>query len=94
MQVYTFGFDCLSPAAMTHFPDGAASFIRRLAWLSRPVLYPFFSCSYRIITTKRCASLGVLWCEDNADGFIFGLAGNAVLDGLCREAADDLCSLA
>ena len=31
------------------------------------------------------------WCEANAAGFIFGLAGNAVLDGLCREAADDLC---
>jgi hypothetical protein len=31
------------------------------------------------------------WCEDNAAGFIFGLAGNAVLDALCREAADDLC---
>ncbi len=31
------------------------------------------------------------WCEENAAGFIFGLAGNAVLDGLCREAADDLC---
>jgi Transposase DDE domain group 1 len=31
------------------------------------------------------------WCEDNAAGFVFGLAGNAVLDGLCREAADDLC---
>jgi hypothetical protein len=33
----------------------------------------------------------MLWCEENAAGFIFGLAGNAVLDGLCREAADDLC---
>lgn len=31
------------------------------------------------------------WCEDNAASFIFGLAGNAVLDALCREAADDLC---
>jgi hypothetical protein len=31
------------------------------------------------------------WCEDNAASFIFGLAGNAVLDGLCREVADDLC---
>lgn len=31
------------------------------------------------------------WCEDNAVSFIFGLAGNAVLDGLCREVADDLC---
>jgi hypothetical protein len=31
------------------------------------------------------------WCEENAAGFIFGLSGNAVLDGLCREAADDLC---
>ena len=33
----------------------------------------------------------IAWCEDNAAGFIFGLAGNAVLDRLCREAADDLC---
>jgi hypothetical protein len=31
------------------------------------------------------------WCEENAAGFIFGLSGNAVLDGFCREAADDLC---
>jgi len=31
------------------------------------------------------------WCEDNTTGFIFGLGGNAVLDRLCREAADDLC---
>ena len=31
------------------------------------------------------------WCENNAAGFIFGLAGNAVLDGLCRGVADDLC---
>jgi len=31
------------------------------------------------------------WCEENAAGFIFGLARNAVLDGLCREAADNLC---
>lgn len=31
------------------------------------------------------------WCEDNATGFIFGLAGNVALDRLCREAADDLC---
>ena len=31
------------------------------------------------------------WCEANAAGFIFGLAGNAVLDRLCREVADDLC---
>jgi hypothetical protein len=31
------------------------------------------------------------WCEENEAGFIFGLAGNAVLDGLCREAADNLC---
>jgi hypothetical protein len=31
------------------------------------------------------------WCEENSAGFIFGLAGNAVLDGLCREVADDLC---
>jgi hypothetical protein len=31
------------------------------------------------------------WCEENAASFIFGLAGNAVLDGLCREVADDLC---
>jgi hypothetical protein len=31
------------------------------------------------------------WCEEDAAGFIFGLAGNAVLDGLCRQAADDLC---
>jgi hypothetical protein len=31
------------------------------------------------------------WCEENAAGFIFGLAGNAVLDSLCREVADDLC---
>ncbi len=31
------------------------------------------------------------WCEDNATGFIFGLAGNAALDRLCREAADELC---
>jgi hypothetical protein len=31
------------------------------------------------------------WCEDNASGFIFGLAGNAALDRLCRDVADDLC---
>jgi hypothetical protein len=31
------------------------------------------------------------WCEENAASFIFGLAGNAVLDALCREVADDLC---
>jgi Transposase DDE domain group 1 len=31
------------------------------------------------------------WCEENRAGFIFGLSGNGVLDGLCREAADDLC---
>jgi hypothetical protein len=31
------------------------------------------------------------WCEDDATGFIFGLAGNAALDRLCQEAADDLC---
>ena len=31
------------------------------------------------------------WCEDNATGFIFGLAGNVALDRLCQEAADDLC---
>jgi hypothetical protein len=33
----------------------------------------------------------IAWCEDNAAGFIFGLSGNAVLDRLSREAADDLC---
>ena len=33
----------------------------------------------------------IAWCEDNAAGFIFGLAGNIALDRLCQEAADDLC---
>jgi Transposase DDE domain group 1 len=31
------------------------------------------------------------WCEDNASGFIFGLAGNPALDRLCQDVADDLC---
>lgn len=31
------------------------------------------------------------WCEDNHVDFICGLAGNAVLEDLCREAADALC---
>ncbi len=30
------------------------------------------------------------WCEANDAGFIFGLAGNAVLERLCQEAADEL----
>jgi hypothetical protein len=31
------------------------------------------------------------WCEENAASYIFGVAGNAVLDSLCRQVADDLC---
>jgi len=31
------------------------------------------------------------WCEDAGADFIFGLSGNAVLDGHRRAVADDLC---
>lgn len=30
------------------------------------------------------------WCEDNGSGYIFGLAGNSVLDAMVAEAADHL----
>ena len=30
------------------------------------------------------------WCEGNGCGYIFGLAGNSVLDAMTREAADEL----
>jgi hypothetical protein len=32
------------------------------------------------------------WAEDNGTDYIFGLAGNAVLDALVVEIADDLCN--
>src|ERR1700724_2685669 len=30
------------------------------------------------------------WCEENGIGFIFGLPGNTILDGLVDEVADDI----
>lgn len=31
------------------------------------------------------------WCEENGVDYIFGLAGNTVLAGMIREAADEVC---